>query len=421
MARLPALETLSARIAARLERAWREGLVWTGLEAARLVFRLLLGLLLSPLTLVLHLAGFRRLTFITNRVGHLAAEPDSFLKARALAELPARRWFFLAPRGQVANEHLLSYWSPLIRVVRHPLACALLAAMSSIRLMRYDAGRYVLWLDHSQEVYRLNAAWKGRAPLLKLRPEDERWGAKMLEALGVPGGASFVCMHAREGGYSPVDEATHAHRNGSVEALVPAMQEIVRRGGWCIRMGDPTTRPLPAMAGVIDYAHHGLRSARFDVYLCARARFFLGNSSGIALVSSVFGVPSVLVNMVPISATGVMPFDLSIPKPYRSAREGRLLSFGEIFGTPAANFRFAQQYQRAGIEVIENTSQEIVDVTIEMLERLDGSFVAQPGDDALQAAFMSLLRPGDYGYGAASRIGAAFLHQHGALITSRQE
>jgi len=417
--RISRLGTLFARIAARIERARRDGLGRTAVEVARLFVRVVVGLLLSPVTLALHLAGFRRLTFITSRIGHLAAEPDSFLKARALGELPARRWFFLAPKGQVVNEHLLTYWAPLIRVVRHPLVCTVLAAMSSTRLMRYDTGRFVLWLDHSQDIYRLNAAWKGRPPLLALRPDDERWGAEMLEALGVPPGAWFACIHAREGGYSPQDEATHAHRNGSVEALVPAMQEIVRRGGWCIRMGDPTARLLPAMVGVIDYAHHRLRSARLDVYLCARARFFLGNTSGIALVSSVFGVPSVLVNMVPMSVLGVMPFDLSIPKLYRRLRDGWLLPFGEIFGTQAANFRFAHQYQRAGIEVVENTAQEILEVTVEMLERLDGRFFARPGDEALHTAFMSLLRPGDYSYGAASHVGATFLRQRQDLLPPR--
>ena len=416
MSSLDPLGTFSARIAARLERARREGFARSGARAASLLLQLLVGLLLSPLALVLHLAGFRRLTFITSRIGHLAAEPDSFLKARLLGELPARRWFFLAPHGQVVNEHLLTYWAPLIRVVRHPLVCTLLAAMSSTRLMRYNTGRFVLWLDRSQEIYRLNAAWKGRPPLLALRPDDERWGADMLEALGVPRGAWFACIHAREGGYSPQDEATHSHRNGSVEALVPTMHEIMRRGGWCIRMGDPTARPLPAMSGVIDYAHHRLRSARLDVFLCARARFFVGNTSGIALLSSVFGVPSVLVNMVPMSVLGVMPFDLSIPKLYRRLRDGRLLPFGDIFGTPAANFRFAHQYQRAGTEVVENTPQEILEVTVEMLDRLEGRFLAQPGDEALQTAFMSLLRPGDYSYGAASHVGAIFLRQRQDLL-----
>jgi putative glycosyltransferase (TIGR04372 family) len=364
----------------------------------------------------MHIAGFRRLTFITNRIGHLAAEPDCFLKARALGELPHRHWLFLAPQKEIANEHLLSYWSPRIRAVRNPIACSGLAAMSSLGLMRYDTGRYVLWLDRTQDIYRLNARWSGRPPVLSLTQEDERWGGDMLAALGVPSDGWFACVHVRESGFSTADDATHAHRNGSAEAVISAMEEIVRRGGRCIRMGDPTSQRLPSLPGVVDYAHHSLRSARLDVVLCAKAKFFLGNSSGLALVSSVFGRPSLLANMVPLSAMGVLPEDLSIPKLYWSPREKRPLRFSEIFGTPAANYRYAEQYKHAGIAPQENTAEEIRDGVIELLDRLDGRGGLSEEDRALQRRFLAMLRPGDYAYGAASSIAASFLRRHRELL-----
>src|SRR4029077_5857710 len=129
------------------------------------------------------------------------------------------------------------------------------------------------------EIYRLNAQWAGRPPLLALTPEDVTWGWEMLSALGLPPDAWFVCVHAREGGFSPHDEVMHRYRNADPDALIPAMREIAARGGWCVRMGDPTTRPLLPIPGVVDYAHHPVRSARLDIVLCAKAKFFLGNSS----------------------------------------------------------------------------------------------------------------------------------------------
>ena len=409
--------SLTPRLRARIERARREGLGATTLELASKTAAILGAFVLLPVSIVLHMAGYRRVTFLTGRIGHLAAEPDSFLKSRALGELPERKWFFTAPRGSVANEHLLGYWSRHLPIVRQPAACAFLRALSALGLMRFDAGRYVLWLAHSQEIFRINARWDGRAPLLGQREDDLRWGDEMLEALGIPRGAWFACVHAREGGFSPQDEATHAHRNGSIAALFPSMREIVGRGGWCVRVGDPTTRALEPAPGVIDYAHHPLREARLDVLLCARARFFLGNSSGLALVSSVFGVPCALANMVPVSALGVMPFDLSVPKLYRRRDDGRNLRFDEMFGTPAANFRFAQQYVRAGIDLVENTADEILELVSEMCDRMEGRPGTGPEDERRQRQFMSLLRPGDYGYGAASRIGAGFLRRHANLLS----
>jgi putative glycosyltransferase (TIGR04372 family) len=411
MARAAALGTLRARVGARLERACREGWARTLAGLARLSATLLAGVLLLPVAAIAHVAGFRRITFVVDRIGHLAVEPDSFLKSAALGELPQRRYFFLAPPGDVANEHLLKYWASRIPVVREPVLCGLLAALSALGLARFDAGRYVLHLDRSQDAYRINRVWAGRPPLLRLTDEDERWGEAAIAALGVPRDAWFACVHAREAGFSPQDDAAHAHRNGTIESLLPAMREIVARGGVCIRMGDVTARPLPTMAGVLDYAHYAGRNPRLDIVLCAKARFFLGNSSGIALVSSVFGVPAALVNMVPISALGVMPSDLSIPKLHRGRQDGRVLPLDEIFGTPSANFRYALQYAQAGIDLMENSADEILELTREMLDRLDTRYEPRAEDEALQQRFMSLLRSGDYGYGAASRVGAGFLRR----------
>lgn len=177
-------------------------------------------------------------------------------------------------------------------------------------------------------------------------------------------------------------------------------------------------RPLPALPGVVDYAHHPLRSARLDVVLCAKTRFFLGNSSGLAFVSSVFGRPSLLVNVAPLSGLGPWPGDLSIPKLYWNRHQSRLLRFDEVLGTPAASYRFATQFDRAGIELRENTADEIFEATVEILERLDGGDCSRPEAEQLQRGFMSLLRPRDYGYGAASRVSATFLHKYRHLLPS---
>ena len=375
-----------------------------------------LGLLLTPLALILHAAGFRRLTIITSRIGHLAAEPDCFLKACALGELPRRRWFFLAPQGRVANHHMLSYWSREIPVVTHPILSTVVTGMSSFGVMRYSTRHYVFRYDRHQDIYRLNARWGSRPPLLTLTRQDTLWADEMLQALGMPPDAWFVCVHAREGGFSPEDEAVQRYRNSDPVALIPAMQEIVRRGGWCLRMGDPTMQPLPPLHGVIDYAHHPLRSERLDVVLCATARFFVGNSSGLALVSSVFGRPSLRVNIAPMSAVGVLPTDLSIPKLYWHAREHRLLRFDEVLGTPLASYRFAEQYERAGIEMQDNSPDEIRDATIEMLEGVAGGTVRTQEDERLHRLFMSLFGPEDYGYGTVSRIAASFLRKYQSLL-----
>lgn len=360
--------------------------------------------------------GYRRLTVIGERVGHLAAEIDCFLKKRNLGELKVRRYFVAIPIDRVANSHLLFYWAQHLPVISHPRLARLLIAMSSFVLMREDISHYVLRLNETQEIYRVNAEWNRRPPILKLTEEDRMWSQKRFVDLGLKDGAWFVCAHVRSLGFSPNDDKAHAYRNGHIEFMVPAINEIAKRGGWTVRMGDPSMPPLPPCENAIDYAHHSLRSARMDVALAASCRFFLGNSSGISFISTAFGVPCALANMIPCSVLGVLPADLSIPKLLWDERQGRYLTFAEIMGSPVSNYRYTDLYEQSGIRVDENSPEDLVDLVSEMLDRLDGVNERTEQDRVLQEHFRSLLRPGHYSYGSVANVATAFLKRYKQLL-----
>jgi len=395
----------------------QQGVKWV---VGRLIKQLMMGvgwLVLLPVTLVLHLIGYRRVTVFTDRIGHLAAEIDCFLKEKALGRLPDHYWFVLAPPHRISNRALLEYWRPHIRILTSPWLCGLLSSMTWWRgLMTLDVSHYVLRLNSTAVYYEVCAEWGNRFPLLRLSQADHEKGRNVLEAMGMPRDAWFICVQAREGGFSPVDEILHQHRNSDILRLVPAMEFIASRGGWCVRMGDPTTIPLPPLPKTIDYAHHPAKSEWLDVFLCASCRFFFGNSSGLSIVSSIFGVPCALANMIPLSNLGYSPQDVSIPKLLRRKGESRHLSFGEIFRSPLADYRLAKLYQDAGIEVEENSAEDILALAREMCDRVEGRMVYDDTDTALQRRFHALLRPGHYGYGAASRVGAAFLRKYERLL-----
>ena len=169
---------------------------------------------------------------------------------------------------------------------------------------------------------------------------------------------------------------------------------------------------MPKMERVIDYAHHPARSPEMDIFLCASCRFFLGNTSGLFIASSVFGVPSALTNMVPFASMGFSPRDLSMPKLIRSSRDARLLKASEILGSPVANYRMSGHYRETGLELIENSADEITDLVEEMLENLDGKATRGEAVDELQSRFRSLLHIDHYCYGSASNVSARFLARH---------
>jgi len=379
---------------------------------------LALGLFLLPVTALLHLFEYRCVTIFTDRIGHLALEPDCLIKEEILGRIQSRKWIMLAPPSQVSNAHLLSYWRPHLRIVCNQFVCFILACMSRWGLMRFDISHYIRAIGKAQAAYRIYSEWGTRPPILKLTEEDELWGQQMLHGLGLPDGAWFVCIHAREAGFSPIDEELHNYRNSDIDNLTESVREITRRGGWIIRMGDPTMRKFAPITNVIDYAHHRLKSDRLDIVLCAKARFFLGNTSGIAFVSTLFGVPCALANMIPLTTRGFNRLDISIPKLIWSRTKNRILKLDEIFCSDIANFQYSSQYESAQLQVIENTSLDISLLASEMLECLEGCGVANQDDEDRRIMVEAMVKDHHYSYKSAARYSISFLRNHPNLLST---
>jgi putative glycosyltransferase (TIGR04372 family) len=135
-------------------------------------------------------------------------------------------------------------------------------------------------------------------------------------------------------------------------------------------------------------------------------------------MSSVFGVPAACANMAPLSA--VFPCgkkDIGIPKLYKETASGRVLPFKEVLDSPIANFRFTSDYVAAGIELIDSSPEDILDLAIEQFEVINNpGFSYSTEDEILQLRFKSLFKTGHYSYGSASRIGQGFLKRHQHLL-----
>jgi putative glycosyltransferase (TIGR04372 family) len=253
---------------------------------------------------------------------------------------------------------------------------------------------------------------------LKITPEHGFRGQIALNELGVSSGEWYVCIQSRSGGNSKNEELVHSYRNSSINDYMLAIQYIIALGGICIVIGDSAMNSTPKIKNLIDYAHHPIRCDWLDLYIAANCRFFLGNTSGAFLMSSVFGVPVACANMAPLGA--VFPNgkkDICIPKLYKDTSLGRLLSFNEILNSPISNFRDSSQFHAAEIELVNNSPEEIRDLAIEQLERTTVSdLVYSKEDEALQIRFRDLYEPGHYSYGSASRVGRAFLRQYQYLL-----
>ena len=78
---------------------------------------------------------------------------------------------------------------------------------------------------------------------------------------------------------------------------------------------------------------------------------------------------------------------------------------------------FTQYFKQREIEVIENTPEEIIDVAIEMDERLEGTWKTTEENEDLQRRFWAIYGPKKV-KSPSFRIGTEFLRQNRDLLES---
>jgi len=150
------------------------------------------------------------------------------------------------------------------------------SAVDRFAFARYRDGvaKYLSAIDETATFNAINSDWSDRPPLLQLREEDRLRGADALRTLGVPAGARFVCLHTRDGGYSPSDEHYHSFRNAPTRPISRRSQHCTRAActafEWATQPCRGCRRPLAASITRILPAAEWL-----DVFLCAQCQFFV--------------------------------------------------------------------------------------------------------------------------------------------------
>jgi putative glycosyltransferase (TIGR04372 family) len=372
-------------------------------------FGFLIGIIAIPLAVIAHALNYRYVNVFTERIGHLAIEPDILIKDSMLHQTKMK-WIILAPYGKVANSHLLSYWDQYFIIFRSRILCFLIYYSTIYGIGKLNISHYINTPTNAQKAYLISGLWNDRSPLLKLSNEDLVYGEEALLQLGIPKSAWFVCIHAREGLYSPIDEPIHQHRNSDINTYLNAVKEIISRGGYVIRVGDHKTKIIPKIKGLIDYSHSQLKSERLDIYILAKSKFILGDSSGVTLLGSIFGTPCALVNMTPLTSTGILNKDLAIHKLY-SRKNKVLLSLNDLHQLNLANARNYSDYTEEDILIRDNSATEILELTIEMLNYLDQDLITNTSS----ITNVTYLTDKDYSYGTKSRIGQKFLERYACI------
>ena len=368
-------------------------------RAFRILIMLPVCFLALPVVLIIRAVGpwllIRWGGLVSTRIGHFAANTELYLcEQDAGVNVPKQKYldlFYLA-WGPICNRQLVVMWKRVLRI----WPSWILAPINRVNrlLPASDVHEIGGNTQGSRDVHNLLERFP---PHLKFTAAEMARGEAGLRAIGIPPDAPFVCLIVREAAYLDAHQPEsdwnyHSYRDSNIQNYVLAAEELADRGYRVIRMGArvgeamKTTHPK-----IIDYAKNGMRSDFMDIYLGSKCDFCVSTATGWDEIPNVFRRPLVAVNLVPL---GYIPSYLSnticITRHHCLVKEKRNLTMREIFACNAGFSMQTSDYASKGIELIENTPEEVRDVVIEMAERLNGIWRPHEEDEALQQRFWKI-------------------------------
>lgn len=346
----------------------------------------------------------------TDRIGHLACNTDGFLRKRALGRIEqCVSRIFIA--GAPCNRQLLDMIKRVLPVVEsdrlaklHDLCVPLLQ-------------RTPLW-EPMPFSPRAHAEFNAAPSQLSFTPEEEERGRLFLSSVGLKNKDWFICFHNRDSAYLQREQPSrdwsyHDYRDCDVKNFLPAAEYITRLGGFALRMGSAVSEPLGDTTNprLIDYAAK-YRNDFLDVYLLAKCRFMLGCDTGLTLVATAFDTPVVYTNSARLDFAPFLERDIFIQKKYFDEATNRVLSYRDILARGHEYFLNSSYLSEHRLHLVENTTEEILDATREMQERLTGIFQESPEDRELQQRYGALFTARHTCYAHQSHIGRDFLRRN---------
>ena len=288
---------------------------------------------------------------------------------------------------------------------------------------------YQYWKEYSIKNKERSRISEYAIQYFKLSEEEKKEGRQKMVAMGLSG--PFVCVSSRDAKYldtlvPEIDCSYHNYRDADINKFSLSADYLKDKGITVVRMGRYVQNKVN-FSNCIDYASN-YYDELLDIVLASECKFYVGDSSGIVWLPMVLNRPIALRNWVPAfldsESLPYNPYNLLIFKKYYYKAENRFLSIKEMMQiekTIGLNYD-GHKYAELGIEVVENSAEETLDLIMEMNARIDGEWAESQEDIELQDKFQKIYREWcmqqNYIESATLhlRIGAMFLRKNPFLL-----
>ena len=169
-----------------------------------------------------------------------------------------------------------------------------------------------------------------------------------------------------------------------------AANALTERDVYLFRMGAKVEDKFgDDNSKIIDYANSNFRSELMDIYLAINCLFGVSCGTGSSHISVMFRKPILDLNANLHHLMTFMKGSLLLAKHYYSKEKKRNLTLNEILEYEEPSFRHRNDLDISKIEIIDCKKEEIKDATIELLDRIEGTFVETEEIKNLQNKYKS--------------------------------
>ncbi|OGX27138.1 MAG: hypothetical protein A2787_02080 [Omnitrophica WOR_2 bacterium RIFCSPHIGHO2_01_FULL_48_9] len=350
------------------------------------------------------------------RIGHYI-HAELYLRKKKAGEYNPGE-FLIIVSEKTANQQLHRMFQRRLCLIDNDLICWMSTHIKSI------TKKSPLWLELPY-VQCYQEVLDTIPPQLAFIGDEESKGKKLLEEMGIKNNEPFICLHVRDKAYlntvhnyrSPQEWAYHDYRNCNVENFLPAAEHLASHGLYVLRMGHVVEKPFVGKSDkVIDYANK-FRSELGDIYCISKCKFFIATEGGLHSIAWMFNIPVAYSNSAPPAGlVGWREDDVVIHKKLWDKNRKRFLTYKEIVQYGADAWYQNDLYLKAGLEVVENSPEEIVELAKEMNARLDKTWVITAEEIELQNRYRSIFPAGHRSLSFRSRIGTDFLRKNRELL-----
>jgi putative glycosyltransferase (TIGR04372 family) len=269
-------------------------------------------------------------------------------------------------------------------------------------------------------------------PHLSFNDKEDYKGKNYLDNIGLHKDDKFVCIIVRDPSYKNKHQSHYKddwsykdYLNSDIGLCEDAALYLAKKGICVLRMGKGVEKCFnPKHPYIVDYALSDLRSDFLDVWLMANCYFCIGGFTGLTALAEVYRKPVCQINFMHFNyLQGWQGDHLIIFKKFWLQKEQCFMCVKEIINSGGGRLIRSDDYSKMGIELIENTSNEILSITIEMVKRLSGTWINSKKERVLQDKFRSIINEtivdsNERRVKLRAHIGAEYLKENQYLLQS---